>query len=95
MYFEECSVFRGTYGRVDPLFQHPEDAVLIIWKPGDSDHVYFMFVSQFYPHHEHFKIHDWSMIVFSREATGAIKRRVTEPPAHGNVPPDEDDPAWW
>ena len=54
MYFEDCSVFRGTYGRVDPLFQHPEDAVLIIWKPGDYDHVYFMSVSQLYPHHEHF-----------------------------------------
>ena len=23
MYFEDCSVFRGTYGRVNPLFQHP------------------------------------------------------------------------
>ena len=39
MYFEDCSVFRGTYGRVNPLFQHPEDAVLLIWKPGDYDHV--------------------------------------------------------
>ena len=27
MHFEDCSVFRGTYGRVNPLFQHPEDAV--------------------------------------------------------------------
>ena len=44
-YFEDCSVFRGTYGRVNPLFQHPEDAVMIIWKPGDYDHVYFMFMS--------------------------------------------------
>ena len=61
---------------VNPLFQQPEDAVLLIWKPGDYDHVYFMFVSQLYPHHEQFKIHEWSMIVFSREATGAIKRRV-------------------
>ena len=74
MYFEDCSVFRGTYGRVNPLFQHPEDDVMIIWRPGDYDHVYFMFMSQLYPHHEHFKIHDWRMIVFSREATGAIKR---------------------
>ena len=33
------------------------------------------------------------MIAFSRETTGASKRRVTAaPPAHGNVPPDEDDP---
>ena len=44
MYFEDCSVFRGTYGRVNPLFQHPEGAVLLIWKLGGYDHVYFMFV---------------------------------------------------
>ena len=25
IYFEACSVFRGTYGRVNPLFSHPED----------------------------------------------------------------------
>ena len=37
MYFEDCSVIRGTYGRANPLFQHHEDAVLIIWKPGDYD----------------------------------------------------------
>ena len=43
MYFEDCSVFRGTYGRVNPLFQHPEDAVLIMLKPGDYCHVYFKF----------------------------------------------------
>ena len=92
MYFEDCSVFRGTYGRVNPLFQHPEDAVLLIWKPGDYDHVYFMFVSQLYPHHEQFHIHDWSMIVFSREMTGAIKRRVVDPPTQGVTPPNDDDP---
>ena len=51
-----------------------------------------MFVSQLYAHHEQLKIHDWSMIVFSRETTGAIKRRVTDPPAQGNVPPGDDDP---
>ena len=92
MYFEDCSVFRGTLGRVNHWLQHPEDAVMIIWKPGDYDHVYFMFRSQLYPHHEHFKIHVWSMIVFSRESTGAIKRRVPDSPAQGNVPPDGDDP---
>ena len=32
------------------------------------------------------------MIVFSRETTCAIKRRVTDRPAYGNAPPDEDDP---
>ena len=25
MYFEDSSVLRGTYGRVNPLLQHPED----------------------------------------------------------------------
>ena len=85
-------MFRGTYGRVNPLFQHPEDAVLLIWKPGDYDHVFFMFVSQLYPHHEQFHIHDWSMIVFSREMTGAIKRRVVDPPTQGVTPPNDDDP---
>ena len=92
-----CSVLRGIYGRVNPLFQHPEDAVLLIWKPDDYDHVYFMFVSQLYPHHEQFHIHDWSMIVFSREMTGAIKRRVVDPPTQGSTPPaptapTDDDP---
>ena len=32
------------------------------------------------------------MIVFSREATGAIRRRVPDSPAQGNVPTDGDDP---
>ena len=41
MYFEACSVFRGTYGRVNPLFSHPEDAVMIIWKPGEYGKIYF------------------------------------------------------
>ena len=65
---------------------------LLIWKPGDYDHVYFMFVSQLYPHHEQFKIHEWSMIVFSRETTGAIKRRVENPPSSSSTPPNGDDP---
>ena len=69
-----------------------EDAVLLIWKPGDYDHVYFMFVSQLYRHHEQFHIHEWSMIVFSREMTGAVKRRVEDPPTQGSTPPNDDDP---
>ena len=92
MYFEDCSVFRGTYRRVNPLFQHPGDAVLLIWKPGGYDHVYFMLVPQLYPHHEQFHIHDWSMIVFSREMTGAIRRKVVDPPTQGHAPPNDDDP---
>ena len=51
-----------------------------------------MFMSQLYPHHEQLKIHDWSIIVFSRETTGAIRRGVPDSPAQGNVPPDGDDP---
>ena len=72
--------------------QHPEDAVLLIWNPGYYDHVYFMFVSQLYPHHEQFHIHEWSMIVFSREMTGAIQRRVEDPPTQGSTPPNDDEP---
>ena len=49
-------------------------------------------MSQLYPHHEQFHIHDWSMIVFSHEMTGAIKRRVVDPPAQGIAPPNDDDP---
>ena len=32
------------------------------------------------------------MIVFSREKTGAIKRRVEDPPTQGSTPPNGDDP---
>ena len=88
MYFEACSVFRGTYGRVNPLFSHPEDAVMIIWKPGEYGKIYFMFMSQLYPHYKEFHVHNWSMIVYSTETTGAIRRRVDNPPVTGGqIPP--------
>ena len=88
MYFEACSVFRGTYGRVNPLFSHPEDAVMIIWKPGEYGNIYFMFMSQLYPHYKEFHVHNWSMIVYSTETTGAIRRRVDNPPVTGGqIPP--------
>ena len=32
------------------------------------------------------------MIVFSREITGAVKRRVEDPPTQGSAPPNDDDP---
>ena len=32
------------------------------------------------------------MIVFSREMTGAVKRRVEDPPTQGSTPPNDDDP---
>ena len=34
MYFESCSIFCGTYGRVNPLFSLPEDSVILLWNPG-------------------------------------------------------------
>ena len=83
MYFEACSVFRGTYGRVNPLFSHPEDAVMILWKPGEYGRIYFMFMSQLYPHYNEFHVHNWSMIVYSAETTGAIRKRVDNPPVTG------------
>ena len=88
MYFEACSVFRGTYGRVNPLFSHPEDAVMIIWKPGEYGRIYFMFMSQLYPHYKEFHVHNWSMFVYSTETSGAIRRRVDSPPVTGGqIPP--------
>ena len=32
-------------------------------KPGEYGRIYFMFMSQLYPHHKEFHIHNWSMIV--------------------------------
>ena len=77
MYFKRCKVHRGTFGRVHPPFNSEDDAVLIMWKPGKYQQVFFMFVSQLSPHHEQFLIDHWSMIVFEAETTGAVKRVVT------------------
>ena len=88
MYFEACSVFRGTYGPVNPLFSHQEDAVMILWMPGEYGKIYFMFMSQLYAHYKEFHVHNWSMIVFSTETAGAIRRRVENPPVTGGqIPP--------
>ena len=88
-FFESCSIFRRTYGRLNPLFSHPEDAVRILWTPGEYGKVYFMLLSQLYPHYKELHIHDWSMTVFSTETTGAIRRPVENPPpvTGGQVPP--------
>ena len=73
MYFEACSIFRGTLGRVNPLnFLHPEDAEMILWEPGEYGKIYFMFMSQLYPHYKEFHVHNWSIFVFSTETTSAI-----------------------
>ena len=103
MYFERCKVYRGTFGRVHPLFNSEDDAVLIMWKPGKYHQVFFMFVSQLSPHHEQFLVDHWSMIVYEAETTGAVKRIVTpdevaledpkdQPPDYG--PPMDDDMAY-
>ena len=36
---------------------------------------YFMFMSQLYPHYREFHVHNWSMIVYSKETTGAINKK--------------------
>ena len=103
MYFERCKVYRGTFGRVHPLFNSEDDAVLIMWKPGNYHQVFFMFVSQLSPHHEQLLVDHWSMIVYEAETTGAVKRIVTpdevaledpkdQPPDYG--PPMDDDMAY-
>ena len=103
MYFERCKVYRGTLGRVHPLFNSEDDAVLVMWKPGKYHQVFFMFVSQLSPHYEQFLVDHWSMIVFEAETTGAVRRVVTpdevaledprdQPPDYG--PPMDDDMAY-
>lgn len=72
------------------MFQVPEGSVLITWKPGDYDHVYFMFVPQLRPHQDQFNIHDWSMIVFSEELSAAIKRIFEDPPAVNETPDEQN-----
>ena len=62
-------IFRGAYGRVNPLFSHPDDAVMILWKPGEYGKIYFLFMSQLYPHFKECHVHDWSTIAFSTETT--------------------------
>ena len=61
---------------------------MILWKPGEYGKIYFMFMSQLYPHYKEFHVHNWSMIVFSTETAGAIRRRVENPPVTGGqIPP--------
>ena len=41
MYFESCSIFCGTYGRVNPLFSLPDDSVILLWNPGSYHRIFF------------------------------------------------------
>ena len=54
MYFESCSLFCGTYGRVNPLFSLPDDSASLVWNPGSYHRIFFMFMSQLNPHYKEF-----------------------------------------
>ena len=87
MYFESCSIFCGTYGRVNPLFSLPEDSVILLWNPGSHHRIFFMFMSQLYPHYKEFQVNKWNIIAFSTETSGAIRRTTVGPPVNNEVVP--------
>ena len=87
MYFESCSIFCGTYGRVNPLFSLPEDSVILLWNPGSYLRIFFTFMSQLYPHYKDFQVNKWNIIAFSTETSGAIRRRTVYPPVNTEVIP--------
>ena len=87
MYFESCSIFCGTYGRVNPLFSLPEDSVILLWNPGSHHRIFFMFMSQLYPHYKEFQVNKWNIIAFSTETSGAIRRTTVGPPGNNEVVP--------
>ena len=87
MYFESCSIFCGTYGRVNPLFSLPEDSVILLWNPGSHHRIFFMFMSQLYPLYKEFQMNKWNIIAFSTETSGAIRRTTVGPPVNNEVVP--------
>ena len=87
MYFESCSIFCGTYGRVNPLFSLPEDSVILLWNPSSHHRIFFMFMSQLYPHYKEFQVNKWNIIAFSTETSGAIRRTTVGPPVNNEVVP--------
>ena len=76
MYSESCSIFCGTYGRVNPLFSLPDNSAILVWNPGSYHRIFFMLMSQLYPHYKEFQANKWNIIAFSTETSGA-KRRTT------------------
>ena len=74
MYFESCSIFCGTYGRVNPLFSLPDDSVILLSNPGSYHRIFFMFMSQLYPNNREFQVNKWNIIAFSTETSGAIRQ---------------------
>ena len=87
MYFESCSIFCGTYGRVNPRFSLPEDSVILLWNPGSHHRIFFMLMSQLYPHYKEFQVNKWNIIAFSTETSGAIRRTTVGPPVNNEVVP--------
>ena len=71
MELEFCNVYRGTFGKTLPLLQRHPDAVVILWNPGDYDHVFFVTLSQLIPCLKQMKADRWSMIVFWNEGSGS------------------------
>ena len=47
--FEYCNVYRGTFGKTLPVIHRHPDAVVILWNPGDHDHVFFVTIAQLLP----------------------------------------------
>ena len=73
--FEYCNVYRGTFGKTLPVIHRHPDAVVILWNPGNHDHVFFVTIAQLLPCLQDMKADHWSMIVFWNEAKGSAARR--------------------
>ena len=58
---------------MNPLFSLPEDSVFLLWNPGSYHRIFFMFMSQLYPHYKEFQVNKWNIIAFSTETSGAIR----------------------
>ena len=67
--FEFCKVYRRTFGKTLPLMQRHPDAVVILWKLEDYDHVFFVKLSQLLPCLKDMSADHWSMIVFWNESS--------------------------
>ena len=100
--FEFCNVYRGTFGKTLPVIHRHPDAVVILWNPGDYDHVFFLTIAQLLPCLQDMRADKWSMIVFWNEAKGQAARRgpdvglgFTDQPAPApevpQQPPNGDD----
>ena len=62
--FEYCNVYRGTFGKTLPVIHRHPDAAVILWNPGDHDHVFFVTIAQLLPCLQDMKADHWSMIVY-------------------------------